>query len=152
MNSKGVAVCSFDLEVDYSLPMAELLRKGMYDYDNESIVPEHYQVENLPMKKVVSVTIFGYDRNIYAREILPDMNEEGFRPGNAIEVLNLGIRNGELQRKFPITALAAIANHNGIPRAICLYGTEVSRCIAVYLYEYLWLKSMCFMGVKIEKP
>jgi hypothetical protein len=149
MSHDILEVCSFDLGVDYSLSVAQGIEMGHYDWVEDVVAPEYFPVETVQVPCLRRVSIFGLEQTMYSPEVIYKMGERGCRPGSTLEILNLGIRNGELQREFQIVALGAVATRNGLSRAVCLFGGETCRCVSAYLYDYLWVKSTCFMGVKI---
>ncbi len=118
----AIARPSYDVVVDYSCTLAEMIETGKYDWVNDNITTEHFAVEGDDKHEVV-VTLFHFNRYIELDEVIAEMEKQGFRQVNIAELLAFGEQHPEVQRDFPIVGLGSVWRRpNGHCYVPCLSG------------------------------
>ncbi len=98
---------TFPLEVDFDMPVSELIMLGRYDWCGPNVI--HYLPrEQRRGKANVVVELMRFSYKIENNKVLCCMDKMGFRPATIHELLFLGIKFPQLQYDFPIIALGSI--------------------------------------------
>jgi hypothetical protein len=100
---------SIELVVDYTKTTEEAILNGKY-YDNDGNINDKNFPINLNMIgkiEKIKVNLFYFHSDLSSEEIIIEMDKDGFRPANVMELLALGAEHPDLQRKFVIIALGS---------------------------------------------
>src|SRR3990167_9025791 len=95
---------TYPLTVNYSTSLKDLIKKGNYDYVNENITEINFPSEETGKSKI-EVELLGFDRDISSKDVLVEIAAKGLQPLTLKELLYLGIKYPDLQRKDWIVAL-----------------------------------------------
>ena len=99
------SVCS--ITVDYALTLEQMIAAGRYDWKNGDITAKNFTVTGTGTVKL-EVRLFHYGRGMSTKDVLKDIDQNGYRPIKIEELLALGATKPELQREFPIIALGSV--------------------------------------------
>ncbi len=109
----------FDLSVDYSRTVQEMINVGNYDWTNRDITEKHFPLPvELNGKQAVSTKLFHFDRSISNKDAISEMDKAGYCPATLAELFALGEAHPELQKEFPIVALGSVWRPAGDDRYV----------------------------------
>ncbi len=109
----------YTLTINYSRSVEDGVKAGEYDWSNKEITSSHFPNEEIGIKKV-SIELVHFGRDIEANEVLSELDKMNLRPAILKELLTLGEKHPDLQRKFSIIALGSIG-HGLIGEDSCAY-------------------------------
>ncbi|MCX6798155.1 MAG: hypothetical protein NTX66_03030 [Candidatus Falkowbacteria bacterium] len=100
----------FVLIVNYARTLDEMIAAGNYDDKNGDINADHFPlpVELNGQAIEVKAKLFHFNRLINRKNAIAEMDKAGYRPATIAELLALGEAQPELQKQFPILALASV--------------------------------------------
>lgn len=111
---------SFDVVVDYTRSLSNMIKAGNYDWVDGDIDADHFPVKG-EGKYRVSVILFHFNRCMKSNNVIAAMDEQGFRAARIEELLALGAEHPDLQREFPIVAFGSVwwdpDGHRHVPSA-----------------------------------
>ena len=105
--SKSSSRLNFEIEVDGTKTLEQMIADGKYDDKNSDINKKNFPIKDAT-KRTVTIELFHFDRNISSEDAVKEMKKEGFRPATVEELLALGADQPKLQREFPIIALGSV--------------------------------------------
>jgi hypothetical protein len=122
--------------MDYALSIEELVRFGKYDWANSDITSKHFSTKRTG-KVGINVKLIHFNRVISSYEALREMDNLGYRPAEACELLAFGAKYPDVQREFPIIALGSVWQRlDGARYVLYLFRDDAER------YAYLaWFGS-----------
>ncbi len=97
----------FKITVNYEQSLQQMIKAGNYDWVNNNITAEHFPVEGKD-KQELTITLFHFNKPMTSDEIKNEMEKQDFRPAKVEELLALGEKYPELQKKFLIAALDSV--------------------------------------------
>ncbi|MST04401.1 MAG: hypothetical protein EXS49_02440, partial [Candidatus Pacebacteria bacterium] len=103
----------FDLTIGYSLVLEQMIELGNYDWKDPAITAKNFPLERRDEKRQVKGILVHYGRDMSTDAVLSDLNAKGLRPAPIDELLALGAKHPDLQRKFPIVALGSSFVYGG---------------------------------------
>ncbi len=113
---------SFEIEVDGTKTLEQLIADGKYDWKNSDIKKKNFPIK-IETKRTATIELFHFGRNISSEDAAKEMEKEGMRPATIEELLALGAKHPDLQREFPIIALGSVwqdfFGNRGVP-GLCL--------------------------------
>ena len=98
---------TFPLTLDYSQSLPTMIAAGGYDWVNSDITAEHFPITGEGQIEV-EVTLFHFNRSMSSEPVLEELDQAGFRPAKIEELVALGVKERDLQKKFPIVALGSV--------------------------------------------
>lgn len=103
-------VKEFDLVVDYSRTVREMVNAGNYDWINSDITEKNFPLPTeLSGKKIsMSSKLFHFNKDISSEDAIFEIKKAGYYPATLAELLALGENHPELQREFPIVGLGSV--------------------------------------------
>lgn len=141
----------FNLSVDYSRTLQEMINAGNYACVNSDITDKNFPIPpEMTGKKVeVSAKLFHFNRPISSEDAISEMDKAGYRPATLAELLALGEAQPELQRQFPIIALGSVWHHAyGYRRVPCLDVGGVEREFNLGWFGRDWVAGCRFLAVR----
>lgn len=141
----------FNLSVDYSRTLQEMINAGNYAWANSDITEKNFPISpKMTGKKVeVSAKLFHFNREISSEDAISEMDKAGYRPATLAEMLALGEAQPDLQRQFPIIALSSVwRNANGGRYVPCLGGDDYERKLDLYWFGGGWSAYCRFFAVR----
>ena len=139
---------AYDVVVDYSRSLAQMIRGGNYDSFNSDITPKHFPVSGRGRHEV-SVVLLRFNREMKPDEVITEMDQQDYRPAAIEELLALGEAYPNLQRKFLIVALGSILRtSNGNRCAPCLSGRMNERRLNFFWLENVWFSNYRSLAVR----
>jgi hypothetical protein len=138
----------YAVTVDFGMSIEDLLTFGKYDWVSSDITSGH-----LPTKRVgkmeTTIEFIHFGRNISSDDALKELDQMGYRPAEAHELLAFGAKYPGVQREFPIVALGSFwRESNSIRRVVCLYRRAMERRAGLCWFEGGWDGSWRFAAVK----
>ncbi len=96
--------------VDYTRPLADLIKAPGFDWVNSDITEKHFPITNRPNGDV-EMKIFHFNRDMGSDEAIREMEKRGYRPAELPEALAYAKANPDEQRKYPILILGSVWRH-----------------------------------------
>jgi hypothetical protein len=118
---------TFQVTVDYSRSLKEMIKVGNYEKTNPDITSDHFPVKG-EGKREVSITLFQFHKWVEHKKVITEMEQQDYRPAKIEELLALGAEHPKLQLEYPIVAPGFIWQSPGTPAFVpCLghLGSEV---------------------------
>ena len=138
----------FELSINCDQPLADMIAAGHYDSVNTDITAEHFPITGqgqLP----IEVELHHFNCRMPSEQALQELDQAGYRPGVIEELLALGTKNPELQRQFPIIALASrwrySRGHRDVPS---LHGWYGRRELDLLWFGDDWYEHCRFLAVR----
>ena len=129
--------------------LAHRIARGKYDWVNSDINEKNFPT-TVDKDYEVEYRLFHYETSKSSDSAIAEMEKEGFRAGNLVELLKLGEIHPELQRKFPIVALGSILraarDNRSVP--VLLYGSD-KRKLGLGWFDGNWGSGSRFLGVRL---
>lgn len=141
---------NFEVTVDYSRTLIEMMVAGKYDRITNSITEERYPlpIELIGKKITVSTRLFHFNRAICNKDAITEMNKLGFRPATIAETFALGESQPDLQSKFPIIALGSVwYNSSGHGYVLILHADTGMRELRLERSDDDWSRNCRFLAV-----
>ncbi len=143
----GLLGVFFQLIVDYTMSLSDMVSAGQYDWVNPEITEA-----NFPKTRTGSISLnaelLHFNRTISSENALKEMEKLGFRPATIEELLAFGAKYPELQRQFPIVALGSSCVLGGDRRVPCLDEVGSGRDLDLYWFEDVWYGRYRFLVVR----
>ena len=98
---------TYRVAVSYQLGLAEMVKRGKYDWVSSGITPENFPL-NGKGEVAAELVLVHFDKYVTSEQARARMKDQGLEPARIEHLLALGETNPELQRKFPIVALGSV--------------------------------------------
>ncbi len=112
----------YALTINYSRSVEDGIKAGKYDWSNSDIASSHCTSGEAGTKEI-SIELIHFKRGMETDEVLSELDKMNLRPATLKELLALGEKHPDLQRKFPIIALASAWQNPGDYR-LCAFLSE----------------------------
>jgi hypothetical protein len=129
----------FQLVIDCSLSLVDLIALGKFDYMNTNITDTNFSSVKGHGKRKVTVELWHPGKNFNnGDEVIAELAKAmpGYRFANLRELLVLAIAQPELQRLFPIAALGSIWSNAGCRYFAFLYRYGSERYLDLCRLEF----------------
>ncbi|MDD4412217.1 MAG: hypothetical protein PHR00_01060 [Patescibacteria group bacterium] len=127
--------------VNYDLPLSEAVEAGNYDWKDGNINSNNFPAllgEEGQKKLDMALIHFGY--RISSRDAITEMDNLGYRPATAREILAFGIQYPNLQKQFPIIALGqSWVDTDGFRWVLCLDRNGSNRGLDLFSFGRDWI-------------
>ncbi|MDD5433350.1 MAG: hypothetical protein PHE77_01685 [Candidatus Pacebacteria bacterium] len=137
---------TFMINVDFSLPLAQMIKEGEYNWIHKDITQENFPIQDQG-KKQFNTKLFHFKCLIESDEVNKKMNKANFRPAILPELLALGAQYPELLRQFPILALGSL----WLGYVPVIGSGSSGRALSLRLFEEEWMPYCRFAAVSISK-
>ncbi len=140
----------FNLSVDYSRTLAEMINAGNYDWADSAITAKDFPLPaELSGQKTAVSKLFHFNRDISSDKAIAEMGKAGYRPATLSELLALGAKYPELQRQFPIIALSSVWHGAFGGRRVPYLGVgDYERGLGLDWFGRDWAARCRFLGVR----
>jgi hypothetical protein len=128
---------SFDVRVDYSQSLSQMIAIGGYDKVSAEINARNFRLERSGFRPVEMLLVQPYSA-VSPLELVAMMKPRRFCPAFIEELLALGKEQPGLQRKIPIVALGSGRIIHGRRHVVCLAGGSASRSLALAVIYRRW--------------
>ncbi len=135
------------LSISSSPSLSDRIALGKYDWVDKDITEKNFPIK-VEKYHEVEYKLFCFNRSISSHSAIEKMKDEGFKPGNILELLKLGEIQSNLQREFPIVALGSTWQDGGGGRVPVLNCDDAMRELALYWFEDGWHSNYRFLGVR----
>lgn len=135
---KAWGLPSYSIIVDYSQTIEQMVAAGKYNYVSPDINSKNFGQELAIKKRAqeeLSVVLLHLNREASSEEVLVEMERRGLRPATLAELLALGAKHPELQRKFTIVALGSSCVLNGHRQVAYLWSNLSSRYLDLGYFD-----------------
>ena len=140
---------TYTITVNYDKSVEDLIKLGKYDWKNNDINSTNFPSTQTGKEKV-EVELLGFDEPISSEKAIKYMESIGLRPLNLTELLHLGIKYPDLQRKYLIIALGSTWRHPhgslGVP---CLRRFDLDRYLYLLRFGGDWYPGWRFAAVRM---
>jgi hypothetical protein len=138
----------FILKISANLSFSDRIALGKYDWTNSNINDKNFS-DKAEKDYEVECKLFHFNKSILSEFAIAEMEKEGFKPANILELLKLGEINPNLQREFPIVALDSVwrgaDSHHHVP---VLNYDDDRRWLSLYWSGLGWGDDCRFLGVR----
>jgi len=144
----GVARQIYNVMVDRTKTLSEMIKAGKYGWVNADITQEHFPVAG-SCKKEEGFVLFHFNRNISSEKAITEIVQAGCEPGDIADLLAFGADQPELQRQFPIVALnlKSVWRGSGGDRHVPgLCGGSADRGLGLRCFEGDWDERYRFLA------
>ena len=141
----------FDLSIDYSRTVQEMINAGNYGWTNNNITEKHFPLPTeLNGKKVSVLTkLFHFNRLISSNDAIAEMDKVGYRPATLPELLALGETHPEIQKEFSVVALGSVWRYAFDFRAVPVLNFDGDlRKLSLYWFGRDWADYYRFLGIR----
>lgn len=135
------------LFVDYTQPLADLIKDCKFDWVNDNITEKHFLIIKHSNGEV-EMKLFHFNRTISSDQAIQEMDKEGYRPAELPELLAYAKNNPDEQRKYPIVILGSVWRRFGDRRVPYLYSDSDKRDLNLYWYDNDWDSYYRFLAVR----
>jgi hypothetical protein len=128
--------------------LTDLITAGEYDWVHQDITEKNFP---MPPNFVLGVEpkLFHFNRKISSENAIKEMEKEGYRPATIWDLLDYGVKNPEMQRQFPITALGSITMTGDRRKGrAALRGSDSERDATIFWGGYSWGDNFRFLAVR----
>jgi hypothetical protein len=106
VSGKKAVAKTYNVMVDYSMSLADMIKAGKYDWSNDDITDKRFSFQGTGQHEVELVMVH-LNRSATTREVRQYMDEQGLEPAKIEHLLAFGATYPEIQREFPIIALGS---------------------------------------------
>lgn len=93
----------------FSLSLAEMIKRGKYDWVNSDITEGHFPVDAAGSEsEEVEMKEFHFNRTMTSPEVIAEMAKEGWKPASIWHLLFFGYKYPNKQKEYPIIALGSV--------------------------------------------
>lgn len=142
------------LHIMANVSLSDRIEKGKYDWVNGNIIERNFR-DNIAVDYNVEYKLFHFDCFLYSDDAIQKIKEEGYTPGNIIELLCIGEMKPELQREFPIVALDSYWCHLSFfdntfddGHVVYLGCHKTQRELCLGWFNWQWFSNCRFLGVR----
>ena len=140
---------TFTVLVDETKKVEDLVKEWKYDWSNDNVTSKNFPLPKGGKIEKREISLFHFSKGMTSREVIAEMDKEGYRPSTIWELLGLGISQPDLQREFTIIALGSTCVLDDGRRVARLYGGVARRYLDLgWLGYYDWSDGCRFIGVR----
>ncbi len=125
----------------------ELITLGKYDWVDENITDVNFPIPE-GFAFGLEPKLYHFNRYISSRNVIKEMEKDGFRPATIWDLLDYGAKNPELQRQFPIVALGSVEQMDSLRRVAYFSRRGVARILVLSWFEDDWPGQFRFLAVR----
>lgn len=135
----------FKIVVDHSLSLEEMINLGKYDWKNDHINSNNFQIKG-EGKSELDTELINFNKLISSEDAFKELDIKGLRPATIEELLAFGSQHPEEQRKFPIVGLGSSCEVRG-DRYVPYLGSDVSpRHLGLDCWDGDWSARFSFLA------
>lgn len=139
---------AFTVTMDYTKTVEQMVEAGTYDWKNKDINSENFPVNRRESGKV-EVHLIHFNRFISSDDATKELDRMGFRPAELPELLALGAKQPDEQRKYPIVVLGSAWQHPlGFRLVPALWHGGHERDLDLCWFGDEWRESFRFAAVR----
>ncbi len=136
------------LFVDYTRPLADLIKASGFDYVSSDITEKHFPI-NKRQNGDVEMKVFHFNRVMESDEVIREMEGQGYRPAELPEGLAYAKANPDEQRKYPVAIIGSVwRNFSGDRYVPFLLGWYGYRRLDFFWYGDRWFGDCGFLAVR----
>ncbi|MEE8131502.1 MAG: hypothetical protein V3T98_00400 [Candidatus Paceibacterota bacterium] len=135
---------TFIVTVNYDLSVEEAVKAGKYDSSNNNIMTKNFS-SNRRGKTEAEITLIHFDSCMESEDVIREIDKQGFRLAELLELLAFGAKYPDVQRDFPIVALgSAWQIPDGVRRMPCLGRVAGERVLDLGWFGSGWRSDVRF--------
>jgi len=139
---------SYSITVNYDLSVEQLIQASMFSWFNDSVVSRHFPSSEKGVAEIL-VFLVNFNRDISSKDVIRELDRQGFRPATLKELLALSIAHPDLQRNNCIVAFGSIwCDSGGGVFVPYLYGGESGRDLNLGGWSGVWYSHWQFAAVR----
>ena len=139
---------SYQVTVDYSQTLAQMVKAGKYDWVSSRITQEYFPLKGKGAVEA-KVELVHLDKVVTTKEVLAELDRLNLRPANIEELLAFGAKHPELQKQFPIVALGSVwRDSDGYRLVPCLGWLGSERDLGLRWFGCAWSGYYRFLAVR----
>lgn len=139
---------SYNIQVDYSKSLQEMIDEGKYDWKNGDITAEHFPMTDDGIMNL-EVILLHLNRDISTENAEQEIARLGLKPAKIEHLLAFGAMYPEEQRKYPIVSLGSSWVDRDSNRFVtCLDEGSRKRRLDLYWTDDDWRGHCRFLGVR----
>jgi len=146
LTSKGEG--QYPLTINYTRTLKEMIVSGNYGHINPDITADNFPVKGDGKVEVVA-ELMHLNRVVKSDEAIAEFKKRGLRPAKIEVLLALGEKYPDIQREFPIVALASVWQDGDGDRCVpSLWHDSVRWILDLYWFGGVWRRRSRFLGVR----
>jgi len=136
----------FSFVVDETMSVENVVKEGKFERSNDEINCKNFPRLKNGKKFEKEIVLFKFDRDMWANDVIEEMDRVGYRPATIWELVALFIREASLAERFHIVALGSSSMIRGFRRVpfICRGGKE----LGLTLGDNCLLEGCLYIAVK----
>jgi len=145
--SNNTTPVEIEFFVDYDMSLEAMIKAGHYDVIETDITAKRFPLSGIG-QVAFEPKLFHFNRNISSKDVIKEMEKQGFRPATIEDLLAYGAALPEEQRKFSIVALGSVTKINGDRYVAYLSEDDSERGLYLGLFGFEWDGLDHFLGVR----
>lgn len=138
----------FRLLVNYDLKVEAMVKEGKYDWKNNDINAKNFPTERAGQCEI-ELKLFHFNKAMTSEDVIKEMDKQGYRPAELSELLALGAKHPDEQRKYPIIALGSVWRYWYGSRGVAYLRLDDSgRELRLYCFDDGWHEDCRFAAVR----
>jgi hypothetical protein len=101
-----LTITTYTVTVNYDMSIADMIKAGQYDWTNDDAIAEDFPV-NKRESGEIELYVVHFGRYMTIKQLLAELNKRGLQLAELPELLALGAKHPELQRKYRLIAFAS---------------------------------------------
>lgn len=139
-----VPTAPLQLELE-PMSLSELAKAGKHDWVHPAIKSENFPVDK-SFNPNDETRLFHFGHNVSSKEVVAEMDKEGWKPATIWHLLILGIKNPEMRKQFPVIALGSI--WCGLVPCLLLRGIDLMCRLVIDDLDSGWCDTCRFLAVR----
>jgi hypothetical protein len=143
-----LSVKEFNVTVDYSQNISEMIKAGNYGYVNKNITEKNFSLVIKNDKAQTFMRLFCFNENVNRKTVIAAMDQSGCRPADLTELVAFDKAYPDSQKEFLIVALGAIwcDDHSNKRVPVSFFAIN-KRKLGTRWLNFKWTNEYCFLGV-----
>lgn len=139
----------FRVFVDETQSVEDLINLGNFCWRDKDVVSKNFPKPTNGQISEKGIALFHFNRTMFSRNVIDEINREGRRLANVWEIISLAIKEPDLYKKFPIVAFGSSPDIDGRQRVVCIRKSLVENDHGIFLYSMgdVWNDSFRFAAI-----
>ena len=134
---------TFRVVADYARSVEDGVKAGNYNWSNSAITSSNFPSTRKGTSEV-NIHLIHFNKNMNTDQVLSELDKQGLRSAELLELLAFGVAYPEKQREFPIVALGSVW-HRRVP---CLVRGDSERYLDLRWIDSGWYEIYRFAAVR----
>lgn len=145
---ESVATNVFRVMINYDLSVEDAVKAGKYDWKDNNILSKNFPSKREGMIEA-EIILVHFNCDMDSDDALRELNKQGLRPAELPELTAFGAKYPDVQRDFPIIALASVwqspRGFRGVPY---LCRDSGARFLSLFWFDSRWSSRCRFAALR----